>query len=213
MMREWTAAGTAGRLITADPRRVCFRNLASCAQIEWTRSETQSLFSSPDVDGRALWKLVRTCLPRLCGHVSSPILRIGTARWTVAPQNADASIATPCSPQCMSSAALFTLVADKMLRKMSESSLHRTLMHLQSAIAGWPTMTVMYARFSCDSAWPAVRHRAWRLLPPPSVQIPLSSVLSAGTFQSSTSDFWTEFVRRSSCGRRGRGSWPLTKLN
>jgi len=79
MMREWTAAGTAGRLITADPRRVCFRKLASCAQVEWTKSETQSLFSSPDVDGRALWKLVRTCLPRLCGHVLRFLT--DTAHW------------------------------------------------------------------------------------------------------------------------------------
>ena len=77
-MREWDGT-TAGRLVTADPRRHCIRKQQQRAKEQWALSKSQALFSSPDVDGRALWNAVRTRVPKLCAHVLRFLT--DTAQW------------------------------------------------------------------------------------------------------------------------------------
>ena len=57
------------RLITADPRKTCRQYLNNHMRFLWSKSSSQSLFSSDLIDSRALYTLVSIKRPHLIGFV------------------------------------------------------------------------------------------------------------------------------------------------
>lgn len=113
-LREWDSdSDVAGRLVTSDPRRHCFRRMEEVAAQEWAQSDTQSRFASADVDGRALWLSLRH--PRFCGAVLRFLT--DTAHWHRPPEGG------ACERQCRNCRTSLTISISFSARRCSAGAL------------------------------------------------------------------------------------------